>query len=126
MNNDRQIKFKYIFDENYNPVYCNGAYGGVSPQGEIVANFYLERLPLPYSYTNAVNPDGSLGGTVETDPSDLNDFFIRYVSTGIVLSENSARAIHSWLGKQIEELENRNNTKIEVVEEYKEGAGNEE
>ena len=121
MSDDRQIKFRYIFPENYNPAYCNGAYGGVSAHGEIVANFYLERMPLPYTLTNALNPDGTLAGVVETDPSDLNDIVIRYVATGIVLSEESARAIHSWLGKQIDELANRKNVQVDTTEENKEG-----
>ena len=29
------LKFKYIFDNNYNPKYINGAYGGITPKGEI-------------------------------------------------------------------------------------------
>ena len=107
MNADRQVKFKYVFSENYNPIYCNGAFGGISPHGEIVANFFLERMPIPKSMTNSVNPDGSLGGVVSMDPETLDETIIRHVSTGIVLSEESAKAIYDWLGNQIQELENR-------------------
>lgn len=38
-----KINFKYKFSDAYNPVYVNGAYGGVNPRGEIVINFYFER-----------------------------------------------------------------------------------
>ena len=107
MSDERQIKFKYVFAENYNPVYCNGAFGGISTHGEIVANFFLERMPIPNSMTNLVNPDGSLGGVVSVDPETLDETIIRHVSTGIVLNEESAKAIHAWLGNQIQELENR-------------------
>lgn len=107
MSEERQIQFKYVFPENYNPVYCNGAFGGISTQGEIVANFFLERMPIPNSSTYIVNPDGSLGGMVAVDPENLNDTVIRYVSTGIVLSEESAKAVYAWLGNQIQELETR-------------------
>lgn len=110
MNNERQIKFKYVFPEDYNPVYCNGAFGGISTHGEIVANFFLERMPVPNSVTNEVNPDGSLGGVVAVDPANIDETVIRYVSTGIVLSESNAKAIHTWLGYQIQELENRRAT----------------
>lgn len=27
----RDINFKYVFDDNYNPQYVNGAFGGVGP-----------------------------------------------------------------------------------------------
>lgn len=107
MSEERQIKFKYVFPENYNPIYCNGAFGGISTHGEIVANFFLERMPIPNSMTNLVNPDGSLGGVVSVDPDNLDETVIRHVSTGIVLNEESAKAIHAWLGNQIQELENR-------------------
>ena len=107
MSEERQIKFNYIFPENYNPVYCNGAFGGVSTQGEIIANFFLERPPVPNSVTNSINSDGTLGGIVEVDPQNINDTIIRYISTGIVLNEENARAVYEWLGNQIQELENR-------------------
>lgn len=107
MSEERQIKFKYVFPENYNPLYCNGAFGGISTHGEIIANFFLERMPIPNSMTNLVNTDGSLGGVVSVDPETLDQTVIRYVSTGIVLNEESAKAIHAWLGNKIQELENR-------------------
>lgn len=107
MSEQRQIKFRYIFPEGYNPVYCNGAYGGISTNGEIIANFFVERLPIPNSITNEVNPDGTLGGAISTDPENIENILIRYISTGIILSEENAKAIHSWLGTQIQELENR-------------------
>lgn len=107
MSEERQIRFKYVFSENYNPVYCNGAFGGVSTQGEIVVNFFMERMPIPNSVTNSINHDGTLGGIVVTDPENFNDTVIRYISTGIVLNLENAKSIHEWLGNQIQELENR-------------------
>lgn len=107
MSKEREIKFKYIFDENYNPVYCNGAYGGISTHGEIVANFFFERLPIPNSITNLVSENGQIVDLMKTDPDNLNDIVIRHVLTGIVLNEESARSIHSWLGIQLAELDAR-------------------
>lgn len=107
MNEDNKIKFKYVFSDSYNPVYCNGAYGGISSHGEIVANFFLERMPIPKSTTSLLNNDGTLSGDVDTDPEDFARTVIRYVSTGVILSENSARSIYEWLGTQLNELDNR-------------------
>ena len=107
MSENRHIKFRYIFPKDYNPVYCNGAYGGISTRGEIVANFFLERMPIPYSITTPVNEDGTLSDAVSAEPQDLNETVIRYISTGIVLTENNARSIYEWLGSQIQELERR-------------------
>lgn len=103
---DPTLSFKYIFTYDYNPVYINGAHGGISPRGEIIANFYLERPPLPNKITHAINPDGSIGADViETDPANLNSTIVRYVSSGVVLNYQNARALHDWLGDKIKELE---------------------
>ena len=103
---DSSISFKYIFKYDYNPVYINGAHGGVSPRGEIVANFYLERQPLPNEITHAINPDGTIGADIiDVDPKNLNNIIVRYVSSGVVLNHQNAKALHNWLGDKIAELE---------------------
>lgn len=107
MEHKRQIQFQYIFSDDYNPEYCNGAYGGVTSQGEIVVNFYLERMPIPKSLTHEINEDGSLSGAVDVSPENLDSKVIRYITSGVVLSESSARSIHDWLGQQIQEIEQR-------------------
>jgi hypothetical protein len=102
-----QITFKYIFTYDYNPKYVNGAHGGVSPRGELVVNFYLERPPLPNAVSHEINQNGTIGNESVVDPADLNASLVRYVSTGVVLSLQTARDLHSWLGDKIHELETR-------------------
>ncbi len=99
------ITFKYIFTYDYNPKYVNGAHGGISPRGELVVNFYLERPPLPNSVSHEINPNGTIGPETAMDPSDLNNSLVRYISTGVVLSPQTARDLHAWLGEKIRELE---------------------
>ena len=103
---DPSITFKYIFKYDYNPVYVNGAHGGVSPRGEIIANFYLERQPLPNEITHAIKPDGSISADViAVEPENLERSVVRYVSSGVVLNHQNAKALHNWLGEKIAELE---------------------
>lgn len=111
--NDKQIKFKYVFDKDYNPVYCNGAYGGINPQGDIVANFYFERSPIPNHVIHDINDDGTLSGVVSSDPSEVEQYMIRYVNGGIILNIDSAKSIHEWLGGLISELEAKNGNSTE-------------
>lgn len=103
----KRIKFRYIFPDQYNPVFANGAYGGVTPQGEIVVNFYLERSGLPHSVTHVLNPDSTLGKEVEKEPQDVPTTYVRFVTNGVVLTVQGARAIHQWLGQQIEKADKR-------------------
>ncbi|KJE28127.1 hypothetical protein LG52_3209 [Geobacillus kaustophilus] len=30
---EKAVHFKYLFPDDYNPVYVNGVHGGISPQG---------------------------------------------------------------------------------------------
>ena len=103
---DQEITFKYIFKYDYNPAYINGAHGGISPRGEIIANFYLERPPLPNEITHAINADGSIGSDViSADPENLDRMIVRYVTNGVILNYQNAKVMHGWLGDKIAELE---------------------
>ena len=107
MANERKVKFKYVFSKDYNPVYCNGAYGGVSTHGELVINFFVERTPIPNHIVNIVEEDGSLSGAIETNPEDIDDTFIRFVSNGIILNQDSAESLHEWHGEKLNEMKMR-------------------
>lgn len=101
----QKIKYKYIFSKDYNPIYVNGAYGGVTPKGEIMASFYLERFGIPFSHTYMVDEEGKLGERpIQTNPDDLEKSLVRFVQSGIVLNYRDARIIHKWLGEKIVEL----------------------
>jgi hypothetical protein len=104
--NKRRVKFKYIFSDDYNPTYANGARGGITPNGDLIINFYFERPPILNSEVYDVKEDGSLGNIVEKDPDDKESFvYVRFINNGIILKLNEAKAIYEWFGKQIETLE---------------------
>lgn len=107
MATENKLTFKYKYPDNYNPLYINGAQGGINVQGEIVVNFYFERIPLPNSITQELNGDGVLGNIVATEPNDLNSSFLRYVQSGIVMNIEVAKQVYTWLGGQIKILESQ-------------------
>lgn len=104
MEDKTKIKFKYVFAPDYNPTYTNGAFGGVTPRGEIILNFYLERHGLPEAQIHEIEK-GKLSEEYELEPKDQASNMVRYVNSGIILSYESAKAIHFWLGKQIKKFE---------------------
>jgi len=99
-----QIKFKYKFPEDYNPMYVNGAFGGITANGDLVLNFYLERHALPVSQTMELLPNGTLGNEVEREPKDLRASMVRYVGPGIVLSVAGAEAILQFIELHLKTL----------------------
>lgn len=102
---DSTIKFKYIFSKDYNPKYINGAYGGITPKGEITVNFYLERQGLPISQTYQLKPEEKQATEISAEPNDLQLSMVRFVDTGIILNLTSAKEIVAWLNEKIEILE---------------------
>ena len=100
-----EMTFKYIFQYDYSPVYVNGAHGGVSPRGELVMNFYLERQPLPNALSHEITPTGTIGAETAVDPSDLGRSLVRQVINGVVVNYQTARELHYWLGEKVKEME---------------------
>lgn len=100
-----QINFKYKFNEDYNPVYVNGAYGGISSRGEIIANFFLERQPIPKTEACEVNSKGIIKSSKITEPIEHRFNVIRYVETGVIMNIETAKIIRNWLNDKIAELE---------------------
>ncbi len=100
-----ELKFKYVFSSDYNPVYVNGAHGGVTPRGELIVNFYMERQPLPDSITHEIAPNGSIGPELAAAPADLGSSLVRAISSGVVLNHQTAKDVHYWLGEKIKEME---------------------
>ena len=104
------VKYKYIYDELYNPSYINGAYGGVDNAGELVVHFYMERRPLPYSQSHEVIEKNELILNINkvadsNEPSDLINSRVRFIQNGIIVNLNVAKQIHLWLGEQIKGME---------------------
>ncbi|GAB4299276.1 MAG: hypothetical protein Fur0034_10860 [Desulfuromonadia bacterium] len=105
MSQKREVTFKYVFNYNYNPTYVNGAQGGVSPRGELVIHFYLERPPLPESITHEITPQGGVGRETGVEPADLSQSIVRFIDTGIVMNYENAKMFHLWLGEKLKEAE---------------------
>jgi len=100
----KKIVFKYKFKDDYNPVYINGAYGGVSNKGEIVINFYLERLCLPNSETLVFDDKAEITNC-DIKPSDLRESFLRYVENGVLMNLDTAKEVAKWLDTKIKQAE---------------------
>lgn len=105
MSQKPEVTFKYVFNYNYNPTYVNGAQGGVSPRGEIVVHFYLERQPLPNTITHEITQQGAIGRETGFEPENLQQSLVRFIDTGVVMNYENARMFHAWLGDKLKEAE---------------------
>lgn len=99
----QDINFKYIFDNDYNPKYVNGAFGGIGPQGEIVMHFYYERGAIPYQINHNIEENGSLSAPTDVKPDDIDKSFVRFIQSGVILDRKHATEIYNWLGRVLGE-----------------------
>jgi hypothetical protein len=101
----KRVRFKYVFPDDYNTLYVNGAYGGVSPRGELVMNFYLERQPVPRWHENELGESGGIGEELSSEPPKDLLIIIRYIQAGVVMNLENARSVRDWLSSHIASLE---------------------
>ena len=97
---DDSITFKYKFDDLYQPQYANGCVGGINFKGEILLNFYTERMPIPNSETYKLNEDGTIGDKITSNPDQR--IVVRTISSGVVMTKEQAKEFYEWLGKILE------------------------
>lgn len=105
------VKFRYIFPDDYNPVLATGVVGGPMPDGNVILNFYLERLGLPYSQTFQVGDSGQLEKEIDVEPEDCHQTFVRFVSGGVILSPDVALSIAKWLEEQVKKARAKGESK---------------
>lgn len=99
-----ELVFKHYFDDDYDPEYINGAFGGVLPTGEIVVHFYMDRLPVPNETKTTFTNDGTIKeDNITTDPKEFK--FRRVIKNGIIMSKDTAKSICEWLNTMVDDME---------------------
>ena len=91
-----EIKIIYRFSPDYKESYANGCYGGCTPKGEILINFFTEYFEVPQSETYGLTENGNLANLKVKEPENVP--VIRSITQGIILSKENAKEIQAWLG----------------------------
>lgn len=100
-----KVTFKYYFDKDYDPEYINGAYGGQTPNGELVIHFYMERFPIPYEVTQGLTDEGLLDeDNLEFVPAQDTAKIRRVVKNGVIMSRENAINVYQWLKMRLMEM----------------------
>jgi hypothetical protein len=102
-----KVKFFYEKTEDYRPVYINGAYGGMSPKGELIAHFYMEYSDVPLEQITPLDDKGrlikeeTLNFNRRETPKDTMPIK-REIKTGIIIPAQEVRNIASWMIDHLE------------------------
>lgn len=97
----KNVKFIFRKADDYKLYYSNGAYGGLTPHGDIVCNFFFEYPSLP----DVETADFVEGKVVpnETESKELE--IIRELQTGIIITPIEAKNLALWLLQKVKEYE---------------------
>ena len=87
-----EIKFKYTKSSDFKTLPATGAWGGVTPHGDISINFFLEQPTIPNSAT-IKKKDNS----IEQDHDPPKAEFEREFQVGIVMRPDRALVVGNWL-----------------------------
>lgn len=100
----KKVRFKYNIPSDYQIIYANGVYGGITPRGELHCNFFFEHSGIPEVEDAELMKDGK----VKMKEKELEEVIInRDLKVGIVLSPEQALSIANWMLDKIKSFESR-------------------
>ncbi|WP_348304348.1 DUF3467 domain-containing protein [Methanothrix sp.] len=96
------VKFIFKKSDNFEMFFVNGAYGGLTPHGDIVCNFFFEYKKMPDFEDAIVSADDKLT-PIENKVEEIE--MLREIKTGIILTPNEAKKLADWLNGKVIEFE---------------------
>lgn len=97
-----RVKFNFRRQDGYELHFVNGAYGGLTPHGDIICEFYFECKDLPKEESGDLI-DGNLIMDKENGAGKIE--LERLFKTGIIISPQEARNVAAWLNNKADEYE---------------------
>jgi hypothetical protein len=96
MNDLLNKRFDIVFTKSadYRIVAATGAWGGPTPQGEILCSFFVEYASEPKSLKIEIGPNGQ---TKELEKGTQKTRYIREQQIGVVLRPDIAKSVGQWL-----------------------------
>lgn len=104
MENPDEKKIKVLFSRSrdYRTVSATGIYGGPTPSGEILCNFFIEHVIFPDELEITLAPTGEKESEKQLFREGKS--FIREIQIGVMMSPHVAKSIGEWMIQRAEEL----------------------
>ena len=95
-----ELEFHYLKTNNYRTFHVDGAFGGLTPKGDIYMTTFVERAVTPQKVLLKLNQDGTLGEELRREGKEG---IIREIEAGLILDIKTAEVIRDWLANKIDE-----------------------
>ena len=103
-NEQEEVSFSYIKSNYFRVIHADGAWGGISPRGDIHVAFYNERAAIPDFSKLVVSSDGRI---IAPEQFEATSELVREVEVDIVVDLVTAKGLQVWLADKIRSLEVR-------------------
>lgn len=100
-NKQTEIEFFFEYEPSYRVVPVNGAWGGLTPRGELKLDFFVESIQTPERIKNRMQDDGRLGDEISRTPERR---IVRRLQVGILVGIEEAESIAKFIIGRVEEL----------------------
>ena len=101
-----KVKFVYKRAEDYQQCFVDGAYGGFSPRGDFVCDFFFEFKEGPTEQEANIREGVDQLDYVKPAPREMAEF-TREVRLGIIMSPQEMINLRDWMNKRIDEVKEK-------------------
>jgi hypothetical protein len=108
------IRFEYEKSPFFRSIHVDGGHGGPTASGLLQLALYSERLPIPKATEHTLDADGRLAKEVKRESRNA---IYREIEVSAIMTLETAKAVHAWLGRHIDQLEAGHSTATEEGEE---------
>lgn len=93
---NKSIEIHYQKNPMYRTVYCDGAFGGVTPVNQVNLIFYATRAAIPKSIKYAIDDENRLKDEFEIS-SDSKAGIVREIEFGVYMNRQTAKEVYEFL-----------------------------
>lgn len=94
--------FDFSQSSDYKLYAANGAWGGITPRGDFMIEFFIEKSSRPESVKYRVKDKKSLGDEISRKFS--GEEFTREMQCGIIVTLNQAEILANWILQNLQAL----------------------
>ena len=96
---ERKFNIHFTKASHYKIIPATGAWGGPTPQGELLCNFFIEYKDAPKTIEMEIKD-----GKPREAPQPIENDFIRELQMGVIIRPDIARSIGQWLVQKADEI----------------------
>lgn len=97
----KRLRFEWHYPEDFSHKPVSGIYGGLLPSGDLLLEFFLERMAPPDYEIREISEANPAGKPVEFAEQKV----VRTVQCGMVANLQSVRSFHEWLGHTLRQID---------------------